>query len=93
LAADAASQQALRFLREAKEVVEIAPDLVVSSEALAAMRRCIAEVIRRSGPATVSELRQALGSSRRVVVPLLEYFDRLGVTRRSGDKRVLASAG
>jgi hypothetical protein len=37
----------------------------------------------------VSELRQVLGSSRRVVVPLLEYLDRTFVTIRRGDKRIL----
>ena len=37
----------------------------------------------------MSELRQALGSSRRVVVPLLEHLDRTFVTLRQGDKRTL----
>ncbi len=41
------------------------------------------------GPATVSQLRQVLGSSRRVAVPLLEYLDRTFVTLRQGDKRRL----
>ena len=40
-------------------------------------------------PATVSDIRQAVGASRRVVVPLLEKLDRDGVTRRQGDTRVL----
>jgi selenocysteine-specific elongation factor len=38
-------------------------------------------------PFTVSEARQALQSSRRVVVPLLEMLDREGVTRRLPDDR------
>jgi selenocysteine-specific elongation factor len=49
----------------------------------------VAEFISNNGPATVSELRQALGSSRRVMVPLLERLDREGVTTRAGDKRRL----
>ena len=49
----------------------------------------IQKFIRAHGPATVSDLRQALGSSRRVVVPLLEYLDRTFVTLRQGDKRAL----
>ena len=31
----------------------------------------------------------ALGTSRRVIIPLLEYLDKQGVTRRDGDKRSL----
>ncbi|MGH3301389.1 MAG: SelB C-terminal domain-containing protein, partial [Streptosporangiaceae bacterium] len=38
-------------------------------------------------PFTVSVARQALGSSRRVVIPLLEWLDREGVTRRLPDDR------
>jgi selenocysteine-specific elongation factor len=53
------------------------------------MKSKVAEFISKHGPATVSELRQALGSSRRVMVPLLERLDRDGVTRRVGDKRML----
>jgi selenocysteine-specific elongation factor len=37
---------------------------------------------------TVSQARDALGSSRKHVVPLLNHFDATGVTRRRGDERV-----
>jgi selenocysteine-specific elongation factor len=36
-------------------------------------------------PFTTAEARQALGTSRRVVIPLLEWLDREGVTRRLAD--------
>ncbi len=41
------------------------------------------------GPFKLAEVRDALGLSRRVVQPLLEYLDRVGYTRRVGDERVL----
>jgi selenocysteine-specific elongation factor len=46
-------------------------------------------------PFTVSEARGALGSSRRVVVPLLEHLDAARVTRRTpdGTRFVVAAAG
>jgi selenocysteine-specific elongation factor len=56
------------------------------------MKSQVAEFISKNGPATVSQLRQALGSSRRVMVPLLERLDRDGVTRRTGDKRILCKS-
>jgi selenocysteine-specific elongation factor len=41
-------------------------------------------------PFTTSEARQALDTSRRVVLPLLEHLDSTGVTRRlSDDRRVV----
>jgi selenocysteine-specific elongation factor len=53
------------------------------------MKNAVADFISKNGPATVSELRQAVESSRRIMVPLLERLDREGFTRRMGDKRTL----
>ena len=89
LAPDAASQRALRFLVETGEVVEVATDLTMSAGSVAQASAQVRAFIGQHGPATVSELRQALGTSRRVVVPLLEYLDRTSVTRRQGDLRIL----
>ena len=41
-----------------------------------------------SGGMTVSDVRDALGTSRKYAVPLLEYLDAKGLTRRVGDVRV-----
>jgi selenocysteine-specific elongation factor len=44
-------------------------------------------------PFTLSAARQALGTTRRVAVPLLEHLDRIGVTQRvDGDLRRLRSS-
>jgi selenocysteine-specific elongation factor len=90
LAPDGHSQQALRFLCDTGEVVKITDDLFLSSEGFAKMREAIVIFLRRKGAATLSDLRQTLETSRRVMVPFLERLDRDGVTRREGDKRTLA---
>jgi len=89
LVSDTASQQALRFLIHTGEAIELSEDVVMTAENVARAAALIRQFIRAHGPATVSDLRQALGSSRRVVVPLLERLDRDGVTSRQGEKRVL----
>jgi selenocysteine-specific elongation factor len=89
LAVGNASWQVLRFLLEAGEVVEIGPDLVMSAAAVELARERVRRHVQAKGPATASELREALATSRRVIIPLLERFDREGLTRRIGDKRVL----
>ena len=86
---DPQARQVVRFLIESGEVIEIAPDVILLRESFERMKSQVVEFILKNGPATVSDLRQALGSSRRVMVPLLERLDRDGVTRRSGDKRML----
>jgi selenocysteine-specific elongation factor len=42
------------------------------------------------GPATISQVRDLLGSSRKYVLGLLEHLDRQGLTVREGDERKLA---
>ena len=89
LTPDAASQRALKFLIESGEVIEINAELVLGATAVAQATAQVKAFVAKHGPATVSELRQSLGSSRRVVVPFLEYLDRTFVTVRHGDKRAL----
>ena len=76
---------------ESGKVTEISPDLVLLRENFERMKSAVGDFLSKNGPATVSELRQALGSSRRIMVPFLERLDREGFTRRMGDKRTLAN--
>ena len=39
----------------------------------------------------VAEIRDLLGTTRKFAVPLCEYLDRVGLTRRDGDLRVRAT--
>ena len=87
---DRHAQQVLRFLTETGDLSEIGSDVVLLRENFERMKHEVADFIARNGPATVSELRKALESSRRIMVPFLEKLDRDGVTRRMGDKRWLA---
>jgi selenocysteine-specific elongation factor len=89
LAPDVGSQQALRFLIETGEVVEINAEIAMAAESVKQATESIRRFIRERGPVTTSELRQMLGNSRRVAIPLLERLDRDGVTLRQGDKRSL----
>jgi selenocysteine-specific elongation factor len=66
-------------------VVRIAPDLVVSPVLIARAEAVVREAGK--GGITVSAFRETLGTSRKYAVPLLEWFDLRGVTRRDGDLR------
>ncbi len=89
LAPDAISQQALRFLLETGEAVALGDEVVLAAENFLRAIELIKKHIHEKGPATVSDLRQALGTSRRIVMPLLERLDRDGLTLRQGDLRSL----
>jgi selenocysteine-specific elongation factor len=65
-------------------VVQVAPDLVFTPEAVERARRVTTSAAEGI---TVSAFREELGTSRKFALPLLAYFDRIGVTRREGDLR------
>jgi selenocysteine-specific elongation factor len=60
----------------------------VSPELLATAEAVVRDLGRPPGM-TVSSFREALGTSRKYALPILEHFDATGLTRRRGDLRVL----
>jgi selenocysteine-specific elongation factor len=90
IAAGEGSEQALQFLIKEGSVAALSPEVVLLREELDKMKDTIRHFITKQGPASTSQLRQELKTSRRIIVPLLEYLDREGMTRRVGDQRILA---
>src|SRR4029077_20582689 len=90
LAKDRHQQQALRFLVDQGEIVELNGDILLLRDTAIQMQTAVSDLISRHGPATASQLRQKIGTSRRVIIPFLESRDRMGVPRRVGDERVFA---
>jgi len=89
LATDKFSQEALHFLIQTGEVVEISKKLVISVAAFAHAKDTITAFLQRQGSASTSEIRRELGTTRRIAIPLLEMLDRNGITRREGLQRML----
>jgi selenocysteine-specific elongation factor len=73
-------------------LVQAGDDLYLHSEVEAEMRRRVTAKLAGGPGATVAEIRDLLGTTRKYAVPLCEYLDRVGVTRRDGDLRTLAAA-
>jgi len=89
IAQDRHLQQALRFLIEQGEIIEVSSHAILLRENFECMKSAVVAFISSHGPATVSQLRQELGSSRRIIIPFLEHLDRARITQRDGDKRQL----
>ena len=69
--------------------MRLAPDLLMLPGALVDAESRLRTHLGSHGAITVAEARDILGSSRKTVVPLLEYFDATNLTRREGDIRML----
>ena len=78
----------LRALVDAKELVRVGDFFLTSSQADEARKR-VRKAIEDSGPMTVAQVRDLLGTSRKYAVPLCEWLDESGATLRHGDTRIL----
>ncbi|MFQ3591796.1 MAG: SelB C-terminal domain-containing protein, partial [Gemmataceae bacterium] len=71
-------------------LTRVTDDLYLHCEAERAMKREVMARLREGKGLTVADIRDMLGTSRKYAVPLCEYLDRCGITRREGDLRFLA---
>ena len=67
-----------------------ATEHVYHRDTLQEAERLIRAHVAEKGPFTIADLRDMTGSSRKYVVPLAEYLDGIGLTRRQGDLRTVA---
>lgn len=64
-------------------------DHIYRGEQLAEIRTRLVRTLRSEGRITAARFRDVVGTSRKYIVPLLEFFDATGVTVRDGDQRAL----
>jgi selenocysteine-specific elongation factor len=79
-------------LAERGELVRIGTDAVFLPEAVATFADTVVSELVATGSITVARARDLTGSSRKHVLPLLGFLDDRGLTRRSGDVRILVVA-
>ncbi|AVX30887.1 selenocysteine-specific translation elongation factor SelB [Carboxydocella thermautotrophica] len=81
-------EEVLLFLQQQGRLIKISDDLYFHSRALKEAKDILLELLEKHQEITLAQFRDALNSSRKYMVPLMEYFDRQRVTRRIGDLRV-----
>jgi len=82
-------KQALKFLLDTGEAIQLDEKAVLLVEGYEKLKNQITAHLEKTAQATASDLRQVTGTTRRILIPLLERLDREGVTRRMGDFRSL----
>jgi selenocysteine-specific elongation factor len=79
----------LALLRDEQKLVEISPTLFLDFDVAEELRRKVAGRLAGGSTMTMADLRDLLGTTRKYAVPIGEYLDRIGLTRREGDVRKL----
>ena len=67
----------------------VAPDHYFTAAAVAVLARTVATLNQRDGCARAAPLRDEIGGGRKVAIHILEFFDRIGYTRRVRDTHIL----
>ncbi len=80
----------LNVLAAQGRIVQVGDDLIYSRRAYAQAVALVRELLAGEERVTVAQVRDAFGTSRKYVLPLLERMDKDNVTRRIGDERTLA---
>lgn len=83
------ARKALQELLASGRVIRVTNDLAFSAEVIERYKKAIEETIRKNGPSKAADLKDACNTSRKYMMPILEYLDAQGFTKRDGDLRTL----
>ena len=88
--ADLAVPPLLAHLAREGGVEQVDQERYATKPALDEFRHALEVTLQELGRATPAQLRDRTGLTRKYLIPLLEWADRRGITKRQGDARVLA---
>ena len=82
-------RQLLASLGRAGRACEVVEDLYYAREVVEELAGIVATLAAAADGVTAARFRTELGIGRKRAIQILEFFDRVGYTRRVGDRRVL----
>jgi selenocysteine-specific elongation factor len=83
--------EVIRLLERDGSVVRVTSEMYFLSSAIDQLKATLRNFLAEKGEMPASAFRDLIGSSRKYTIPLLEFFDRDGLTIRVGDVRRLKS--
>ena len=86
-------RQLFRRVARAGELYPVAHDHYFTADAVAGLAAIVVELNTEKGSARAADLRDRIGGGRKVAIHILEFFDRIGYTRRVRDEHILRGSG
>jgi selenocysteine-specific elongation factor len=81
--------QVLELMVRDQQVVRVSEDLYYDRQVLVDLQGRLLQLLQNEGEIDAQGFKTLTGISRKYSIPLLEYFDKMKLTIRVGDKRVL----
>jgi selenocysteine-specific elongation factor len=85
----ARAEKLLKILLKESVLHKVTEDLIFHHLALRELRQMVMRRKTQNARLGVADFKDLTGLSRKYAIPLLEYLDREGVTRREGDTRII----
>ncbi len=82
-------QKILQILIEQENLVQVENNLLFHYTAVERARKILTSFIEKEGKLESVKFKYLLDTTRKFAIPLLDYFDRIGLTRRVGNTRYL----
>ena len=82
----------VRVMEQQRLIVAVAPEMYFTTDVVDRLRADLERDLGGGATLTTAAFRDRYQTSRKYAIPLLEYFDRIGVTRRVGEARALRSS-
>jgi selenocysteine-specific elongation factor len=82
-------KEVLSLMTDDDQLVKISEDLYFYKPAMDTLKKKLVTLLVKEGEVDMPAFKDLTGLSRKFSIPLLEYFDRIKVTIRVGDKRIL----
>ena len=86
-------RQLFRRLARAGELYPVAPDHFFTANAVATLATFVSDLCEKHGAVRAAVLRDHIGGGRKVAIHILEFFDRIGYTRRVRDEHTVRRKG
>lgn len=83
------AQDVISVMLKEGALVKVSEDLIYPREVLDKLRDDYQAYLLKKGSANPASFKELTGLSRKFIIPLMEYFDKIKLTIRVGDNRVL----
>ena len=84
-----AGKKAVLTLEKEQRAVRINKTYCFAAEAFETLKTAVTAYLKEHGSATATQLKEAMSTSRKYAIPILEYLDEQRITKRNGDERTL----
>ena len=82
-------EKVFNALRDLSILVKVSENIVFHSECFEEIIRVTKQFLEKNGKMNVIQFKDLFGFSRKYAIPVIEYLDRINITRRVGHDRVL----